>query len=901
MSKSTSTKRVNSIEASIGSPILNKKNISRKIIKEESSEEEMVNRIMTRSSIQIIPAASKTTSTNSIPDINQTPYEQQDDDSNQDINNNENQVVTRDSKAAVRDLVRLAEQKKFLRKEFFFDDIRKTFTPILYFFQHDSQFNIRPSKPISFKCLICNEELNARIGRFTNLNRHINKHQTQNKDVKKWFELYAKFNTKSKVSQISSVMLNLVKYFISSNLSLNQLCNQYLRAALGECGLKLPNPTSFKDIILPQAVTIMKNKIIEKLQNASFVCLITDNWSSRQMMGFIAVAVNIINSTFDKETLVIGMRRTNGRQTAENLKVEIEEIVNEYEFLKKKIKGKLKRFSEKIKCSSFHLKGVSTDEGSNLLRLFKQVLNTNLVEKFGDPVAQEINAFDTVNPTTCSFDLYDDLYISSSDAPATNTVETSEYSLSLDLEEEIINLNLTRNCVADPQSITLPDMGDEVEFNLDGDFIDINTEIKRAINEVEKMSFDNVILLDNDPKSFKVNRVEFNEKDEYDPSLGDPIYELNINFGTNDIPRFSCACHKANIAVRLAIKKHKGLSTLLASLSCFAAKTRNSINKSHLHIDEKSRLRCENQTRWSSSFLMLESFKKCFDKNIFTSDHKPPASKETIEKYLQVLLHAYKFSMILQSNKSSVGEVVPSLLILLNTWKRMNLIGQAKDLRDNLVCAFEFKFEYELNSSIYLAASIMEVGKLRIWFKKSFAQEHIQSIRNSIKNVTLQFVKFDDKHQTDLTKAKTSAAANAKNIPRVLSAHSMASEDDLLSYMAVEDEEEGEHAEGLINARRGERVEKECDALFKLFEETDLKKIKSTRGFWYSNASKYPLISQLALILLNTPASSAFVERFFSICGIICHQRAGNMSAELIETRSLLRANLGLLEEDEEE
>jgi hypothetical protein len=33
------------------------------------------------------------------------------------------------------------------------------------------------------------------------------------------------------------------------------------------------------------------------------------------------------------------MKRTNGRQTAENVKLEIESIVNEYVFLKNKIKG----------------------------------------------------------------------------------------------------------------------------------------------------------------------------------------------------------------------------------------------------------------------------------------------------------------------------------------------------------------------------------------------------------------------------------------------------------------------------------------------------------------------------------------------------------------------------------
>jgi hypothetical protein len=59
------------------------------------------------------------------------------------------------------------------------------------------------------------------------------------------------------------------------------------------------------------------------------------------------------------------------------------------------------------------------------------------------------------------------------------------------------------------------------------------------------------------PNSAQINRVTFNEIDEFDLDLGDPLYELIINLGSNELPRFSCACHKANVAMRIAIKKYK--------------------------------------------------------------------------------------------------------------------------------------------------------------------------------------------------------------------------------------------------------------------------------------------------------------------------------------------------------
>jgi hypothetical protein len=65
---------------------------------------------------------------------------------------------------------------------------------------------------------------------------------------------------------------------------------------------------------------------------------------------------------------------------------------------------------------------------------------------------------------------------------------------------------------------------------------------------------------------------------------------------------------------------------------------------------------------------------------------------------------------------------------------------------------------------------------MRFWFKRSFAQDYIQRIRDSIKNVAMQFVDFDDN--------KTTPATKPKSLPRAVSIQSLASDDSqLLSYM----------------------------------------------------------------------------------------------------------------------
>ena len=69
----------------------------------------------------------------------------------------------------------------------------------------------------------------------------------------------------------------------------------------------------------------------------------------------------------------------------------------------------------------------------------------------------------------------------------------------------------------------------------------------------------------------------------------------------------------------------------------------------------------------------------------------------------------------------------------------------------------------------------------------------------------------------------------------------------------------------------------------------------STKLFWQKNALQLPNLYEIALVLLNVQASSAFIERFFSICGVVCSRRATNMKPDLIIKRSMLKSNIHIL------
>jgi hypothetical protein len=69
----------------------------------------------------------------------------------------------------------------------------------------------------------------------------------------------------------------------------------------------------------------------------------------------------------------------------------------------------------------------------------------------------------------------------------------------------------------------------------------------------------------------------------------------------------------------------------------------------------------------------------------------------------------------------------------------------------------------------------------------------------------------------------------------------------------------------------------------------------STASFWFIHRKSLPNLSKLASKLMNIPASSSFIERYYSLCGAICSQRQSRLKPETIINRCILKTNLTLL------
>ena len=134
-------------------------------------------------------------------------------------------------------------------------------------------------------------------------------------------------------------MINLVSYFISSNTGLVELQNADFRAIVAP-QVKIPSYYVFRKKILPEIMDKFYNIVNLKLLEATSISLITDIWTNRANVDFIALGASLTSETFKKEIIIINMMPMVGAHTAENIKKCIEEMINVFEFDKKNIHGK---------------------------------------------------------------------------------------------------------------------------------------------------------------------------------------------------------------------------------------------------------------------------------------------------------------------------------------------------------------------------------------------------------------------------------------------------------------------------------------------------------------------------------------------------------------------------------
>ena len=277
-------------------------------------------------------------------------------------------------------------------------------------------------------------------------------------------------------------------------------------------------------------------------------------------------------------------------------------------------------------------------------------------------------------------------------------------------------------------------------------------------------------------------------------------------------------------------------------------------------------------------------------KGIFTEEYNCEITLEELEIFYQILLPLYKFSILVQKTNASIMVVYPSILLILNSsLPKLNLDGEYNIFRNQLIATITSKFKLEMESDMYLVAAVLNTSSLHLWYNAEFGKIHF---KNGINKLTALFISLF---------AKSSENKNTEVSSAISSNHSSQakSDDDMDLFNSLVDVEKvasNIDKTNVVSFQLSLEIDKEVKEFTLILTETSFKKL-CTRQFWIKYQLRMPNLYKLFLYFMTISASSAIIERYFSICGVVCKQRSSNISEETIITRSMLKVNMSHLED----
>ena len=195
------------------------------------------------------------------------------------------------------------------------------------------------------------------------------------------------------------------------------------------------------------------------------------------------------------------------------------------------------------------------------------------------------------------------------------------------------------------------------------------------------------------------------------------------------------------------------------------------------------------------------------------------------------------------------------------------------------------QFEHELNSAVYAAAAVLNVSKIYLWYQRPIAKATVNLGLSSLVNLVVEFNKKKEQNNPNLnSSAKKTSTQNSVAADEAF--------DQFYQSIELDQVEISQKEFSIENS-----VEKEREFFVYILKNHNFTNKTRYDEFWFGKRKELPHLYNLCLMLYNVPSSSAYVERFFSICGVVNRKRAGNMSDETLINRAFLKSNLAILNE----
>ena len=150
---------------------------------------------------------------------------------------------------------------------------------------------------------------------------------------------------------------------------------------------------------------------------------------------------------------------------------------------------------------------------------------------------------------------------------------------------------------------------------------------------------------------------------------------------------------------------------------------------------------------------------------------------------------------------------------------------------------------------------ILRVSHLKSWIQKDYIKKYFHYGFDNLVGVCLKLV-------------KPPVSASKYQQPRSPSLFDSDSSS-FLSDLFEEENESEEYLKKSTQLIREQIVKNEVEKLLEILVENNYNIKVSNSKFWRKHEGLLPKVYKLAIILCNIQSSSAFIERFFSICGVV--------------------------------
>ena len=323
---------------------------------------------------------------------------------------------------------------------------------------------------------------------------------------------------------------------------------------------------------------------------------------------------------------------------------------------------------------------------------------------------------------------------------------------------------------------------------------------------------------------------------------------------------FRCYAHSLQLVVRDGLKEAgQHLKTVVAKASNIVNFVRKSVNASEILEGEK-KLQASNATRWNSQLYMIKSILNVPEEKLNKTECKIQLStyERKLLSELCTILGPFEHVTILVQKENNISA---SLTVPVTIGLRHQMHQISSTFNNKMVSTFKRSIKerlsrYEEEESYVVAAVLDPRFKLR-WCE-SDKIDYVESlVRKNLQTVSVQ----DDEILNSPPKKK----------PR---------SDDFFDFMSP-----------VSKPHRKRNISGAVNELETYLEESCQEMDTNPLDYWKINYINYPTLAKLANKLLSTPATSAPVERLFSIAGKVFRPERCSLKDDTFEKLMMIKCN----------